>query len=54
MIPSQALLRRTLQILARLKRAYPKADCELDHANPLQLLMATILSAQCTDIRVNQ
>lgn len=40
-------------ILARLKKQYPDAHCELDHSNPLQLLIATILSAQCTDKRVN-
>ncbi len=40
-------------IIARLKRAYPDAKCALDHQNPLQLLVATILSAQCTDVRVN-
>lgn len=38
----------------RLKDEYPDAHCELDHANPFQLLVATILSAQCTDARVNQ
>ena len=32
---------------------YPDAHCELDFANPLELLVATILSAQCTDKRVN-
>ena len=36
-----------------LDRAYPDAHCELDHTNPLELLVATILSAQCTDKRVN-
>ena len=41
------------EIFARLKRAHPDAHCELDHETPLQLLMATILSAQCTDKRVN-
>jgi len=41
------------EILARLKRAHPDAHCELDHKTPLQLLVATILSAQCTDKRVN-
>ena len=38
---------------AGLKRAYPEAVCALTHANPYQLLVATILSAQCTDARVN-
>lgn len=42
-----------LEILARLKREYPDAHCELDFETPLQLLIATILSAQCTDKRVN-
>lgn len=42
------------KILAGLRRLYPKADCALRHENPLQLLIATILSAQCTDERVNQ
>jgi len=40
-------------ILSRLKTAYPGASCALDHANAYQLLAATILSAQCTDARVN-
>jgi len=44
---------RATEVFARLKRAYPDAHCELDHETPLQLLMATILSAQCTDKRVN-
>ncbi len=48
-----AKLERTQQILAVLKRVYPNAHCELNFANPLQLLIATILSAQCTDKRVN-
>ena len=44
---------RTKKIIVALQQAYPDAHCELDHANPLQLLIATILSAQCTDKRVN-
>jgi len=44
---------RTREIIAGLKRTYPDAHCELDFANPLQLLVATILSAQCTDKQVN-
>ena len=40
-------------IIAALDRTYPEAHCELDHKNPLELLIATILSAQCTDKRVN-
>ena len=45
---------RAGQIIARLRRAYPDAECALHHDNPLQLLVATILSAQCTDERVNK
>lgn len=41
------------RIISALKGAYPDARCSLDHANPLELLVATILSAQCTDARVN-
>lgn len=41
------------KLLAALKRAYPDAHCELGHRSPLELLVATILSAQCTDKRVN-
>src|SRR3954468_14008098 len=44
---------RTRKIIESLREAYPDAHCELVHANPLQLLIATILSAQCTDKRVN-
>jgi len=36
-----------------LKKTYPQAKCALEHTNPLELLVATILSAQCTDVRVN-
>ncbi len=42
-----------LEVFSRLKRAHPEARCELDYETPLQLLVATILSAQCTDKRVN-
>ncbi|MGV3525624.1 MAG: endonuclease III [Candidatus Sericytochromatia bacterium] len=41
-------------ILSELSVAYPDAHCELNYRNPFELLVATILSAQCTDIRVNQ
>jgi endonuclease-3 len=44
---------RLQKIIAGLRKAYPEAHCELDHTNPLELLVATILSAQCTDKRVN-
>jgi endonuclease-3 len=49
----QALVRRCGKITAILKKLYPHATTRLRHANPLQLLIATILSAQCTDDRVN-
>ena len=45
---------RAIEVSARLKREYPDARCSLDFRNPYQLLVATILSAQCTDERVNQ
>jgi len=44
---------RVKKIIAGLKKAYPDAHCELNYSNPLELLIATILSAQCTDKRVN-
>ena len=44
---------RMPELLARLKGLYPDAHCELDHRNAFELLCATILSAQCTDARVN-
>jgi endonuclease-3 len=44
---------RARKILAVLKKHYADADCSLDYENPLQLLVATILAAQCTDERVN-
>lgn len=43
----------TDQVLALLKSAYPDAHCELNYRTPFELLVATILSAQCTDVRVN-
>lgn len=46
--------KRVKAILAGLDAAYPEATCELKHANAFQLLISTILSAQCTDVRVNQ
>ena len=46
--------RRAARILSRLATMYPDARIELDSTNPLELLVATILSAQCTDQRVNQ
>jgi endonuclease III len=46
--------KRVAAILAKLDEAYPTATCELKHENAFQLLISTILSAQCTDVRVNQ
>ena len=45
--------KRAKKILAKLKAEYPDAHCALDHRTPFELLAATILSAQCTDVRVN-
>lgn len=42
------------ELTSILKKTYPDADCSLDHKDPFQLLIATILSAQCTDERVNR
>jgi endonuclease-3 len=46
--------KRVAAILAKLDEAYPAATCELKHDNAFQLLISTILSAQCTDVRVNE
>ena len=48
------LKERVKKILRRLDKAYPNASCALEHRTPFQLLISTILSAQCTDERVNQ
>lgn len=45
---------KTLEILEILKKEFPDSKCSLNYENPFQLLIATILSAQCTDVRVNQ
>ncbi|MEX0719609.1 MAG: endonuclease III [Balneolaceae bacterium] len=45
---------RAHEILQELYKHYPDAHCELNHQNPFELLIATILSAQCTDVRVNK
>lgn len=45
--------RRAAAVFRRLARAYPDARCSLDFSSPLELLVATVLSAQCTDVRVN-
>lgn len=44
---------RAKEVASRLAELYPGAECELTHSNPYELLSATILSAQCTDVRVN-
>ncbi|HEX6045660.1 MAG TPA: endonuclease III [Pyrinomonadaceae bacterium] len=49
----EELKARTRDVIRRLKRAYPDAKCSLNHSNAFELLIATILSAQCTDERVN-
>ncbi len=50
----EKLNKRMLSILKVLKKTYPEAKCSLNYDSPFQLLIATILSAQCTDDRVNQ
>lgn len=45
---------RAANILDELYQHYPNPHCELDHRNAFELLIATILSAQCTDVRVNK
>ncbi len=48
-----ALKRQAARVYKKLEELYPQAHCALDHRSPFQLLVATILSAQCTDVRVN-
>jgi len=48
-----AKVARVAEVIAALRRSYPDAHCELNYSNPLELLVATILSAQCTDKQVN-
>jgi endonuclease-3 len=50
----QSKKQRALEILVRLKQTYPDATCTLSYETPVQLLVATMLSAQCTDERVNK
>jgi endonuclease III len=52
-IDKQKAKERVKSIWPILKKTYPQAKCALEHGNPLELLIATILSAQCTDVRVN-
>jgi endonuclease III len=53
MKPTAAIRRRASRAVDALATLYPDAHCALEHQTPLQLLIATILSAQCTDVRVN-
>ena len=53
MTADPALKRQATKVVRALRRDYPNAECELKHEGPFQLLIATILSAQCTDQRVN-
>src|SRR5438309_1874467 len=52
-MPSKAQKEKAAEVLQRLRERYPEAECALKHESPWQLLVATILSAQCTDVRVN-
>ena len=51
--PDPELKKRAARVYRKLVKLYPDAQCALDHRNPFELLVATILSAQCTDVRVN-
>src|SRR5258708_23777050 len=52
-MPTKLQKARAAEVLRRLRERFPEAECALKHENPWQLLAATILSAQCTDVRVN-
>lgn len=52
--PSDAQVKHARAVFRKLKALYPDATCELNHDSPFQLLIATILSAQCTDVMVNK
>jgi endonuclease-3 len=52
--PKSSSSERLLEIVRRLRGVHPDARCALDHDNPFELLVATMLSAQCTDVRVNR
>ncbi|GMA63239.1 endonuclease III [Alicyclobacillus fastidiosus] len=45
--------KETVEVMDKLSKRYPDAKCALNHSNPFELLIATMLSAQCTDVRVN-
>src|SRR5215813_11508000 len=51
--PTAAERARAHEVITRLRQLYPDAHCSLDFTTPLELLVATVLSAQCTDERVN-
>ena len=53
LLKTNALNTKALAVYRLLLKAHPDAHCELNYTNPLELLVATILSAQCTDVRVN-
>jgi endonuclease-3 len=53
MVADPPIKRQADKVLRRLRRDYPDAECALNYDSPVQLLVATILSAQCTDVRVN-
>jgi len=53
MVVAPQAKRHAAQVVRRLRKAYPEAECALKYGSPLELLIATILSAQCTDVRVN-
>jgi endonuclease-3 len=53
LVTESSLKQKTRQIIRLLRKAHPDARCALHYSNPLELLIATILSAQCTDERVN-
>lgn len=53
-MPAKKNKNKAIIIIERLKIKYPEVRCFLDHINPFELLIATILSAQCTDLRVNK
>jgi endonuclease-3 len=53
-MPASKAIREARTTLARLRAAHPEAHCELDHRSPFQLIVATVLSAQTTDVNVNK
>ncbi len=53
-MPGKVTKKQAVELLERLENLYPDPKCALNFTNPLELLVATILSAQCTDVRVNQ